>query len=312
MNPTASPSEDLSASSLEEVSCPVCPDARKQLVYQVPAADGNLRSIVSCSDCGLIFVSPRIASEKIAATYSGKEYFERNDDRTGYQNYLQDRELHLIFFRRQLAELENRLPGRKLLDVGCAGGFLIHEAVHRGWQAEGVELSSFASAYARDTLGLNVRTGSLRESDFAANSFDAVVMDDVIEHFENPLTEVREVYRILKPGGGFLLHTPNAGSPWRTFMGKKWIHLKPDEHLFYFDPSTIDTLLSKAGFEFVYARGCSKATNLAYIVGVLEKSIPAVARLVKKMFAGSKWWENPFPFRGGGMQIYAVKPASAS
>lgn len=291
--------------------CPVCPEAGKREVYQVPVDRGESRSIVCCESCSLMFVSPRIASEQIAATYSGKEYFERQDDRTGYQNYLQDRDLHLIFFQRQLGELESRLPGRRLLDVGCAGGFLVHEAKKRGWQAQGVELSTFASAYARETLGLEVFTGSLLDANFPADSFDVVVMDDVIEHFENPLTEVREVFRILKPGGGFLLHTPNAESPWRLLMGRKWIHFKPDEHLFYFDPSTIDTLLSKAGFELVYARACSKATNLAYIVGVLEKGLPSVASLLRKLLAGSRWWETPFPFRGGGMQAYAVKPVSA-
>lgn len=303
------PSSEQTDEVLEEVECPSCPGAGKIPLYDLNS--NGKRSIVRCADCSLIYVTPRIARDRIASTYSGQDYFERKDDRTGYSNYLEDRDLHLLFFRRQLTELEEKFPNRgRLLDVGCAGGFLIEAAIENGWQAEGVELSQFASAYARDTLGLQVRTGSLVDAKFESNSFEVVVMDDVIEHLENPLTEALEVWRILKPGGTFLLHTPNAASPWRHLMGRKWIHLKPDEHLYYFEPATIKHLLNQAGFDVLYAKACSKATNATYILGVLEKKLPWIAWWANALFPKHPLWSKAFPFRGGGMQIYAVKRPS--
>jgi len=292
---------------LEEVDCPMCPDASKIPVYELEKKGRGKRTVVRCGQCNLLFVSPRIAREEITRTYSGRDYFERNQEQTGYRNYLQDRDLHLLFFRRQLAELENFAAKGRLLDVGCAGGFLVEEALRRGWQAEGVELSEYASEYARSTLGLNVQTGSLRHARFPNGQFDAVVMDDVIEHLENPLADVREVWRILKCGGVFFIHTPNAASPWRHLMGKHWIHLKPDEHLFYFTPGTITQLLEKAGFQVLSAKACSKATNANYIAGVIEKSCPIVARCLKALFSRFEFWFRPIPFRGGGMQVCARK-----
>lgn len=292
---------------LEEVDCPMCPGAAKIRVYELDKMDQGKRTLVRCSRCNLLFINPRITRDAITKTYSGRDYFERNTEQTGYRNYLQDRELHLLFFRRQLSELEALVPKGHLLDVGCAGGFLVEEAIRRGWQAEGVELSEYASDYARNTLGLKVRTGSLREAQFADGRFDALVMDDVIEHLENPVTDVQEVWRILKPGGIFLLHTPNAASPWRHLMGKHWIHLKPDEHLFYFTPDTITLLLESAGFEVLSAQACSKATNANYIVGVIEKSCPFAARCLKALFSRFAFWLHPIPFRGGGMQVCARK-----
>ncbi len=264
---------------------------------------------MKCVPCDLLFVSPRLTGESIAAKYADKSYFEREESATGYQNYLADRDLHLAFFRRQLDDLERLTPKGTLLDVGCAGGFLVQEAVRRGWSAEGVELSPFASEYAREKLGLKVVTGSLRAAGFPDETFRAVFMDDVIEHFEDPLVEAIEVARILEPGGWFFLHTPNAASPWRHLMGRRWVHLKPDEHLFYFDPASITKLLKKAGFEVVSVRACSKATNLQYIFGVVGKRMPRLGRTVNRLFGSSAFWRAPFPFRGGGMQVIARKVA---
>lgn len=277
-------------------------------MYQLNVEQKGDRTIVRCKTCDLLFVSPRISSEKIIENYTGKSYFEREDSVTGYKNYLQDRDLHVSFFQTQLRELENLGSKGTLLDVGCAGGFLIEEAGKRGWKAEGVELSSFASDYARNTLGLKVTTCDLRSAAFAPDSFQVVVMDDVIEHFEDPLIEAKEVWRILKPGGIYMLHTPNAASLWRLFMGSRWIHLKPDEHLFYFAPKTITRLLEKAGFEVISAKACGKATNLNYIVGVIGKVVPWFADFLAAVFGKMKFWHAPFSFRGGGMQVFARKP----
>lgn len=219
---------------LQEVFCPTCHEASVEVVYTLDGGETGARTVVRCSTCLLLFVSPRIASEHIVAKYTNKAYFEREDSSTGYRNYLEDQTLHEAFFRRQLSELEGLTSKGALLDVGCAGGFLVQEAARRGWRAEGVELSPFASHHAREVLGLKVATGSLREVAFPSETFRAVFMDDVIEHFEDPFVEAVEVARVLEPGGFFVLHTPNAASPWRTLMGKKWVHLKPDEHLFYF------------------------------------------------------------------------------
>lgn len=277
------------------------------MVYTLDGDESGPRTVVQCPSCKLLFVSPRIPSESIEAKYTSKTYFERENSATGYRNYIEDRDLHLLFFRRQLDELERLTEKGRLLDVGCAGGFLVEEAARRGWQAEGVELSPYASEYARETLGLNVATGSLRGAAYPDGRFRAVFMDDVIEHFEDPFIEAVEVWRVLEPGGFFVLHTPNAASPWRRLMGKKWVHLKPDEHLFYFDPASIERLLNKAGFEVLSARACSKATNLHYIFGVAGKLLPGPAAVINRFFSRSPVWRKPFPFWGGGMQVVARK-----
>src|SRR5919106_2170573 len=87
-------------------------------------------------------------------------------------------------FASVLERIERYAPERgSLLDVGCWVGFLLAEARERGWtEAVGIEPSTFASEYARERLGLNVRTEELFTADLPTGHFDAVVMGDVLEH----------------------------------------------------------------------------------------------------------------------------------
>src|SRR5439155_66445 len=65
--------------------------------------------------------------------------------------------------------------------------FLLAEARERGWGEQvGIEPSAFASAYARDRLGLDVRTDDLFAAPLPGHRFDAVVLGDVIEHLPRP------------------------------------------------------------------------------------------------------------------------------
>ncbi|MDR0352263.1 MAG: class I SAM-dependent methyltransferase [Opitutaceae bacterium] len=242
------------------------------------------------------------------ATYRNAAYFQRGEDATtGYNNYTVDQELHRRFFRTQLDAIEKHAKKGRLLDVGCAFGYLLAEARRRGWKAEGIELSGNAFAHVRDELQLPVHNQPLREVAFPANSFNAIVMDDVIEHYGDPGAEIAEAHRVLVKGGVFLLHTPNFDSPWRDLMEERWVHLKPEEHLYYFSPKTLSALLEKNGFTIIYARGRGKATNLAYIFGVLKKIFPRLGSLLEKTIGRlppAKW---PFSFRGGGFEVLAIK-----
>ncbi|WP_161554842.1 class I SAM-dependent methyltransferase [Ereboglobus luteus] len=294
---------------IETVKCANCGGDETGLVCKKQVPGGRVYSMVQCKRCGLVYINPRLTQEAILATYRDSAYFQRGEeDVTGYNDYTVDRELHENFFSSQLNSIEKQLPKKgRLLDVGCAFGYLLNEARQRGWQVTGIELSGGAFQYARNELKLLVHDKPLRELTFPPASFEAVVMDDVIEHYGDPAAEIREVARVLTKGGAFMLHTPNYASPWRSLMGEKWVHLKPEEHLYYFSPATLSDMLNKNGFKVVYARARGKATNLAYIIGVARKFLPGFARLLEKTIGRLPMAKWAFSFRGGGMEVLAIK-----
>jgi SAM-dependent methyltransferase len=107
---------------------------------------------------------------------------------------------------RVIAQL--RLPARsRILDAGCGSGRNMVDLARHG-TVTGIELSdtSVALACARDCG--EVIAGSVLEMPFAADSFDLAASLDVIEHLEDDLAALRELRRVVAPGGSLLVTVP--------------------------------------------------------------------------------------------------------
>ena len=296
--------------TVEFVPCAVCGAREMTYLHRKASPEGQVFPIVRCTACGLVYVNPRRRQETLADLYRRSLYFQNvHDVMFGYDDYMGDRDILAIFFNHQLDTIERHVKARgRLLDVGCAVGFLLDEARRRGWQTAGVELSEFASEYARTENKLDVLSTTLRDATYPAEHFDAIVMDDVIEHFGDPEGEMREVWRVLKHGGVVLIHTPNADSPWYTLMRKYWVHLKPGEHLYYFSPSTLAKLLEKTGFQVVDTWPSGKTTHIEYIVGRIKYYNRPLGNLLQRLTRWLPFTRRPFAFRSGEMETLAVKP----
>ncbi len=108
-------------------------------------------------------------------------------------------------------------PGKAVLDLGCAGGFMAEALAHRGAQVTGIDPASAAVAAARshaasEGLAIHYDVGAGEALPYAAGSFDAVVCVDVLEHVSDLDQVIREVARVLSPGGRFLYDTINRNA----------------------------------------------------------------------------------------------------
>ena len=88
-----------------------------------------------------------------------------------------------------------------LYDAGILERTFLQQARQRGFEVAGVEPSCEAFRHVRAVLELPVVHGTLHSAAFPAASFSAVSLLDVIEHVSEPVNELREVLRILRPGG---------------------------------------------------------------------------------------------------------------
>ena len=116
-----------------------------------------------------------------------------------------------------------------------------------------METSEFAAYYAAQHTGCPVYAGTLQKAALPPESFDVVTLMDVIEHVPEPLELIAEVYRILRPGGVLLIVTPNFGSLFVRLYGRNAYGIWPDQHIVYFQPSTMARLLRSVGFGEVLA-----------------------------------------------------------
>jgi SAM-dependent methyltransferase len=178
---------------------------------------------------------------------------------------------------RILRELEADTPPGRLLDVGCATGDFLAAAQERSWAAQGVELSGHAAAVAR-RRGVDVRVGTLRNARFPDASFDVVTMLDVIEHLNDPMAELKEVRRVLRPGGIICVETPNWDSIYRRVLGRRWAALQPRLHLLYFDSTTLREAVGRAGFHVF--RNLTEIVALFSPEGIARGLGPSSARSI--------------------------------
>jgi SAM-dependent methyltransferase len=99
-----------------------------------------------------------------------------------------------------------------------------------------------------DSLGLSVRIGPFEASAYAPESFDYVMLNQVIEHVPQPVETLRGVRAVLRPGGHVVVTTPNArGWGARTF-GARWIHWHTPYHLQHFSRRSMAYAAAQAGF----------------------------------------------------------------
>jgi len=208
---------------------------------------------VECRDCDLRFLKVQPASEALGELYR-PPYFER-DFRCGRSA--------TDYFREEAFRDENRAllddfahlrtPGR-LLEIGCAGGWLLKHAQERGWEARGVELSAEAVEHARK-LGLDVHQGDLAGARFPDSFFDLVYMGDVLEHVPDCRAVLAEVVRVLKPAGFAYLRGPvTTNSLARRLAlrgyklaGRPIVLREPPYHLWEFTPRSLARLFRAAG-----------------------------------------------------------------
>ncbi|MDB5097059.1 MAG: 3-demethylubiquinol 3-O-methyltransferase [Cyanobacteria bacterium RYN_339] len=245
-------------------SCLVCGDRAPR---PFRAQDGY--QIVACGGCGLRYLDPQPDAAALERLYAETYYHSDDPLARGYARYTAEAENWRATFRDRLRFLP-AAPAR-LLDVGAAAGFFVEQARQVGYDARGVEPSTWASAYARDELHQPVETGTLEGRAYEAASFDVVTLWEVIEHLPDPRAFLHEIARVLAPGGTLALSTPDAGSLAARLSGRRWLGWqKVPEHLWFFDGPALARLLDEAGFTITHRRYVSLTVTWGFALDRLS------------------------------------------
>ncbi|MBV9174160.1 MAG: class I SAM-dependent methyltransferase [Chloroflexi bacterium] len=140
--------------------------------------------------------------------------------RLGHPSYVwrrgQDRRLALI---RQYVELR----AKRILDIGCGLGMYVSRFRQFSDDVYGVDIDPDKVAHASEWLP-NLRVSPAEELPFDDDSFDVILLNEVIEHVDDDRQAILEAFRVLAPGGHVIIYAPNRLYPFEThgyyFAGK--------------------------------------------------------------------------------------------
>jgi 2-polyprenyl-3-methyl-5-hydroxy-6-metoxy-1,4-benzoquinol methylase len=139
-------------------------------------------------------------------------------------------------------------PSGKVLEIGCGDGGRLAKIKELGWVIEGQEIDPIAGKKAEMKLGVRIHIGPIAKLKLKESSYDAIIMNHVIEHIHNPIETLTEVHRMLKPQGMLVIVTPNMQSRGHGRFGRYWLGLDPPRHLFLYNPDSLQALVSKLAF----------------------------------------------------------------
>lgn len=149
-------------------------------------------------------------------------------------------------------------PGGRVLDIGCASGGLLEILRPVAGHLAGLELSASAAREAA-RIGDDVVQGSVDDPElpFEADSFDLVVLADVLEHLVDPTAAIERAVGWCRPGGWIVASTPNIAH-WRArleLLRGRWPREETGTfdagHLRFFTQESFHALLRRAGLERV-------------------------------------------------------------
>jgi methionine biosynthesis protein MetW len=176
--------------------------------------------------------------------------------------------------------------GSRVLDVGCAEGYLAAELAQRGCSVVGIEPDERAAAIARER-GINVLEFDVEEVALDASAFDVVLFVDVLEHLRAPEPVLRQALQ----AGTAIVSVPNIAH-WtarREFLNGRFPRadhgLFDRTHLRWFTRSSAHELASDAGFRVVEERFSDAPLPLESHVGALAKLRPAAVKARPELFA---------------------------
>ena len=210
-----------------------------------------------CNCCGLVFSNPQ-ADVATLENYYSSSYWEdkwpqalRSDQESVAQA--------VAYQDREVQRLMQYAKGGRVLEVGSGTGGFLSAARNRGFEPYGVELSTSGVEHSRQVHGLtNIIQGTVEEGKFESSSFDVVFTWHVIEHVLDLDGFVREIHRVLRPGGLLWIGTENYqnATHYLDKMGRLIKGCAPpfatsSEHTFVFTRKTLSDVLRRRGFEVI-------------------------------------------------------------
>lgn len=250
-----------------KTNCKICGNKESRYVGKprihknFPRASENDYKIFQCKNCKYYYILPEIdlSQNEWQDLYEANYFASANITDWQCNLHIKERKERIFYI-----ESKMRIKKEKFLDMGCGEGFVLKVAQINGFESYGVDIADNLTS---ENLTNNFFKGNIFEAKFPDNYFSAIYMDSVLEHILNPMETLKELRRILKPGGVFFLIVPNEDSLinrftrliyFLTFNSSKYGKIIPfvsPYHVHGFNTTSLKNALNISGFSEIDIQG---------------------------------------------------------
>jgi SAM-dependent methyltransferase len=317
------------------VECMICGELAELKQVKYPGyQEPEIFTIYHCKSCNTAFAYPMVETtalyeniykngEKVPGYDRYWRYVRKIKDLANPLDYLKATEDVYWSIDRALSNFVKNKKSTKILEIGCGLGYLTYSLLKTGYDIIGLDISKTAVKRANENFGNHYICADLFEySQLHPESFNVIILTEVIEHVNNPFFFIKSIIRLLKPGGRAIITTPNKSFYYKEIV---WATELPPVHYWWFSEESFDHIairmnltvdflsfndfyrnnylavdmrkllknklpkpfFNKSGELIVQAEGINKSL-LSYIRIILTK-VP----FVKKFFRGLKKIFNP-------------------
>ena len=231
--------------------CPVCSGTDIHEVFRVKdfTVSGTFFPVWHCNQCSARFTQDIPGDLEIGAYYQSEEYVSHSDTKKGLINKLYHavRKITLSSKRKMVTSALPQIRGN-ILDYGCGTGAFLREMQSAGWQITGLEPDTRTRNIAGKLVGQTIYPPTYINS-ISENLFDAITLWHVLEHVHLLHQTLKQLNRVLKPGGHIFIAVPNYTSQDAIKYQADWAAWDVPRHLYHFSPESIKKLLPRHGFK---------------------------------------------------------------
>ena len=229
--------------------------------------------IKECTTCGHRFTDIKDLDNHLEESFSDDYFFEGKE---GYPNYLEEKEMLMRSGARYAKVMSKYLKPGKVLDVGCAAGFILKSFENAGWDCCGIEPNDTMAAYGRNELKLDIRTGGM-ETFNPDQKFDLINLIEVIGSLYDLDSAMENVSKLCKQGGYVLVESWDMECWAAKFFGANWHEYCPPSVVHWYSDKTLTQLFNYHGFQYVAQGRPSKKINLKHGLAIIAENSSKVS-----------------------------------
>lgn len=238
-----------------ETTCLICDNAQFE-IFRKPDHFGLAVDFYRCSGCGLVKQAPMPNEGFFEWFFNSDLFFSSKktdtDEIWGFYDYFKDESCRLRTSKRRFRLLSKLLnwndSKRDFMKIGPSTGTFLHVANQAGHHAIGCDVSDRFVGYAKENYDVRIDHGRFEKMGYAENSFDAVMMFNVVENIPNLHEVLDSIASTVKPGGHFVVnHVEMKGNLIERFQKDKYFIYRPPI-CYAFERDTLDRLMAAKGF----------------------------------------------------------------